>query len=611
MSTQAEVAPPELAYTSWEAVLAYLDEWTSDGRRLASSGMTVRPLPLTLSFMPATDDGHDGAFAIGKIDEVWTAGTKLMGRGTFDSSPEAQDAARQIDEQVQREVSIDPTVQEYVATYPLDWKEEVVIDEQGNEVVEVTENVQDYGVTFTVWELAGATVVSGAAFTGTEITVTADGDGAPTASGIFGATRIETPRLAPVTAAAGDTVGMLALYPTPDEAAALAQTGTETADTVHLTLAVFQDALPDAALLDGLLTEFAAAQPALAGDVTGVAVFAAGPDGVPVVALADVLGLAELRTALCDVLEAAAIPFAVDHDFVPHITLDYADPATTVDGTHPAIGLPLTFAAVSFSPLDDTARTDYPLAGSEASSEDAEDTGVTASAAGMAPLHPPAEWFDYPGFTGPTPITVTPEGHIYGHFAPFDVCHVGRSGSCLNARQLTSRAGYAYFHTGYVLTDDGREIPTGPLVMGTTHPDVRAGVQEAQRHYCDTGLVAADVRVGDDEWGQWMSGALRPDVPAERVRELRGSAPSGDWKPIAGAVELIGILAVNTPGFPQVRIAASADEPLAAVAVGSYTPGELDSYLSPVLSDGEAAIRLRVARARIGGLDGLRELLPR
>lgn len=612
MTTQAILAPAaDVAYHEWTAILGYVDTWTSDGRRLAGDGMTVRPLPLTLAFMPATDDGHTGSYPIGTIEKVWTDGSKLMGSGKFDSAPTAQEAARLIDEQVQREISIDPTVQEYVATYPLDYQEEVVIDEAGNEAVQTTENVKDYGVTFTAWELAGATVVTGGAFTGTEITVTADGRPSLSGRGQYGG-HIETGAELAVTAAVGDAVGMVALYPTVDEAAALAATGTEAADAIHLTLTVFNEQ-PDEAVLTALLTDFAAAQPALAGDVTGVAVFAPGPDGTPVVALADVLGLAELQTALCDVLEAAGIAYAEDHDFVPHLTLAYdPDPAASVSADHAAISLPLTFAAVSYSPVDGT-RSDYPLTGTEDTSEvaEGEGAGVTAAAAGIAPLHPPADWFRYPEFTGPTPITVTPEGHIYGHFAPFDVCHTGRQGSCLNSRQLTSRAGYAYFKTGYVLTAEGIEVPTGPLVMGTDHPDVRSGVREAQAHYCNTGLVVADVTVGDDAWGQWMSGAIRPDVPAEKVRALRGSAPSGDWKPINGAAELIGILAVNTPGFPQVRIAASADEELlAAVAVGSYTPGELDSYLAPP-SDDKAMIKLRVLQARVGGLDGLRELLPK
>jgi 2'-5' RNA ligase len=68
-------------------------------------------------------------------------------------------------------------------------------------------------------------------------------------------------------------------------------------------------------------------------------------------------------------------------------------------------------------------------------------------------------------------------------------------------------------------------------------------------HYADTGRAVADVTIGEDRHGIWVAGKLRPGVSDADVATLRGSALSGDWRPIGGNLELAGILAVNNPGF--------------------------------------------------------------
>src|SRR5205085_943051 len=50
---------------------------------------------------------------------------------------------------------------------------------------------------------------------------------------------------------------------------------------------------------------------------------------------------------------------------------------------------------------------------------------------------------------------------------------------------------------------------------------------------------------------------------------LRASAPSGDWRRIGGNLELVGLLAVNVPGFPVPRpqvLTAAGGQQLALVA---------------------------------------------
>jgi len=70
-----------------------------------------------------------------------------------------------------------------------------------------------------------------------------------------------------------------------------------------------------------------------------------------------------------------------------------------------------------------------------------------------------------------------------------------------------------------------------------------------------------DVTVGEDRYGIWVAGALRPDVDDLKIRAIKASGVSGDWRPIDNRLELVAICAVNVPGFPIPRaLAASADD---------------------------------------------------
>lgn len=60
--------------------------------------------------------------------------------------------------------------------------------------------------------------------------------------------------------------------------------------------------------------------------------------------------------------------------------------------------------------------------------------GLAAFAITAAPtafeLLPPAEWFAPPEFGELTPLTVTTDGRVFGHIAPWGECHVGLPGVC-------------------------------------------------------------------------------------------------------------------------------------------------------------------------------------
>lgn len=181
---------------------------------------------------------------------------------------------------------------------------------------------------------------------------------------------------------------------------------------------------------------------------------------------------------------------------------------------------------------------------------------ITASAAGMAPVHPKKDWFFQPEPDGKFPLTVMDDGRIMGHLATWDQCHHGFANTCVLAKK--SKSGYAYFHTGQLKTAEGELINVGRIVVGEHERAGHAGLVDldrvnATRHYDKTALVGAFVRAIDGKYGIWLSGVVRSDCPAERVRDMIANPPSGDWRYENGCLELIAALSVPVAGFPVPR----------------------------------------------------------
>lgn len=192
--------------------------------------------------------------------------------------------------------------------------------------------------------------------------------------------------------------------------------------------------------------------------------------------------------------------------------------------------------------------------------------------AGSIPVTPPKEWFANPKLKKPTALTVTDEGQVYGHIAAWHVDHIGMS---YGTRPPRSKSSYAYFHTGAVRAEDGTDVPVGQLTLAGGHASLEASASEAVRHYDDTASAVADVHAGEDAYGIWVSGALRPGTTPEQIRALRASAPSGDWRPIKGALELVAICQVNVPGFPIARARVASGQVMALVAAGASVLAQL------------------------------------
>ena len=200
---------------------------------------------------------------------------------------------------------------------------------------------------------------------------------------------------------------------------------------------------------------------------------------------------------------------------------------------------------------------------------------ITAAAAGIAPLRPPKDWFFQPEPDGKFPLTVMEDGRIMGHLATWDQCHQGFANECVLAKP--SRTEYALFHVGAIKTKEGEDVNVGRIVVGEGgHASIAYGAVDTNKFYDKTSMVGAFVRAVDGKYGIWLSGAVRSDCPAERVRDMLANPPSGDWRRHDGWLELIAALSVPVPGFPVPRyeyaLAASADsvEIDALVATGYF-----------------------------------------
>lgn len=219
----------------------------------------------------------------------------------------------------------------------------------------------------------------------------------------------------------------------------------------------------------------------------------------------------------------------------------------------PAFATARVYAAGQAPSTSETPELDENVDSEEkmARSADADPLSRDSLTAAAIPTAPPEAWFKDPALTGPTALVVEDDGRVYGHIAAWGTCHIGQVGKCVEPP--ASPSNYAYFRTGALRTAEGTSVAVGHLTMGTGHAGPRDSANAAAEHYDNTGTVFADVAAGEDAYGIWVAGSLRPGITAEQVRVARSAPISGDWRTIRGSLELVGALAVNVPGFPVPR----------------------------------------------------------
>lgn len=502
----------------WEGPLAIEGIVTGDGREFAPNALTWSDLPVPLRWNK--EDSHGGeprtlAVNVGRIDEVWRDGNKIMGRGVLDLS---DDDGRKVYGKIQgkflRGVSID-------ADSIADADVEYVFPEDVNAGTGEGEDdlfemlfAQPEKVIFHGGRIRAATLVDIPAFAEAYIALL-DEQGAVVAGGT------------PVTEA--ELVELRT-----QEMGAVGTHHTATTDTAW-------DAAVNEKRLDSPLT-VARARAAYAW-YDGSAV----EDG-------------ELAKTACKFLH---------HEI-------------NADGTVGAANLAACSAAIgalhggrggtSIPDADRRGVYDHVAGHLRDAGQDPEPfrslVPVTASA---ELFRPPTAWFADPQLSLPTPITVTDDGRIYGHAAQWGSCHIGQEGVCV---QPPHEEEHPYYRTGELVCADGSRVAVGQITVGTGHAPLHYGATPAAEHYDNTGAAVADVAVGNDQHGIWVAGAVRPGADPLKVYELQAAGQvSGDWRRIGGQLRLVGLLAVNVPGFPvpKMRARVASGQPVALVAAGKPT----------------------------------------
>lgn len=182
---------------------------------------------------------------------------------------------------------------------------------------------------------------------------------------------------------------------------------------------------------------------------------------------------------------------------------------------------------------------------------------TTVTAAGYSITIPdvwPDAWFERPERRPPFgAVHITDQGRLYGYLAPDKVAHRAFRAS---GRTVTAprNIDYSEFQNKPALVAgvDGQvyRINAGNITMGCGHPSPhdprRADPAWAQQHYDNTCSIVARVRVGEDEHGTWVAGALLHGIDTDTVERMMACALSGDWQ----AGRLNAALLVPVEGFP-------------------------------------------------------------
>lgn len=205
--------------------------------------------------------------------------------------------------------------------------------------------------------------------------------------------------------------------------------------------------------------------------------------------------------------------------------------------------------------LELTEKAEEPVAAS--GSEDTEAEAVTASVTKLESKKlPPIEWFQNPNFNAATDLHIE-DRHIYGHIALWGTCHIGIGGTCVMPPKTQQE--YAQFmrHSVKAWCKDCERselVSTGPLTAAPGHaPKGGMSLTQVKAHYDDISYGFADVTIGEDAYGIWVNGRVRDTADEAQIQNFRASGLSGDWRRIDGNLELVAVLAVNTPGYPIVK----------------------------------------------------------
>jgi hypothetical protein len=573
---EADKIVPETT-TPWYGVLAPEGVLSGDGRKFADNSLRHRDLPLPLAWQKTNEGGHDGSVVVGRIDEVWRKDGQMRGRGMFLSTPEADEAVGLLAEGGIRGVSVDADD----GTMQMELKDGTPLEEAMDALQPETDDdpgegidLEDIVTVFTDARICGATLCPIPAFQEAFVALGEMPDD-------FGPDEGET--------IAASLVEFRSISEKPWDGSASRFDNDQWCQSTIISLesgctSKSEHKLP---ILepDGSLSR--AGVHAAAGRI--------GQTDAPPAALAK--AKAALRTAYRelgedppDSLKAEAETETFDrgpgwgtapeatrriHDYWTKPTKEgYSKIRWGVPGdfnrcrTHLSKYVKPDFLSQTCAQWHHDALGIWP--GRPTTLEPIVADGAVHILDFDTPTcdGPPASWFTDPHLVELTPLSITSDGHVFGHLAGWQTCHIGQPGCVVAPPSSTD---YAYFRTGIVQCADGSEVAVGCITMDTGHAGRRMSAQPTISHYDNTGTVVADIACGEDEFGIWFSGAVRPGVPDEKVRALRAAGKvSGDWRDIGGSLELVAALAVNVGGFPIPRtsLAVAEGRQISLVAAG-------------------------------------------
>lgn len=561
--TAAAPATEQTSLARWTGVIAMENTLTGDGRLIETDALRWADLPLPFRWARSEMGGHDGAVVVGHINTISRDGPRIRATGDFDlDSPDGREAARQVRRKLTRGISVDLDDADYQLRVAQDLMEQMdpdveatrsAPDEQGRVVVMEVNSDDEVTVTSSA-RIRSATLLAIPAFAEAVIQLVDDPDPGETDDATLSAhleafQAGELPDGSPCSCDPDDDAfDEECVCQEQEEGEAAGSTG-QYADRERVSNTPWGNFSASDYNDEQWRRATLIHRPAADGQDPNTKSL----HSLPVREPSGVLN----RNGV----HAAAAALAGARGGLTGVTADQKRTAANRLITHYNRDLDET-------PPDNL----YRIAGRTPPERSSAAT-VTAAA---GPLAPPADWFTDPQLTGPSPLEITAAGRVYGHLACWDSCHTAFSGQCVSPP--ASPSGYAYFRTGSLTTREGTQIPVGHLTLNTVHAAKTASPAATLAHYENTGLAVADVAAGEDSFGIWVAGALRPGITEEQLRALRSSPLSGDWRRIGGHLELIAALAVNVPGFPIPRpqgLTASG-QTVCLIASGMLAPRQLD-----------------------------------
>lgn len=483
----------------WNAVLARIGVPTGDGRVIAPGALTHRDLPLPLMWQRVSGEGHGGAVTVGAIESLTidNASGMVTGSGRFLDVRGADDAQRQTDAGV-----TGPSVDLFD---DVDIMEVQKLIEAGVVGPDLTNNFDD--IAYVVDE-NNMIVITGAR--------------------IAGATLVQIPAFAEVSIDMLDDDVSRETFDRPcDPATEDCSPITNYALTASVRTAGWSD-MPiadESRAWDGAAAAGRVFSWATDGDTTDWGRYARAflrkdDDADPQTKGAYSFGIADVVDGTLTIVPRGVFAAAAA-----------VQGARTGTAPEDADGMKRVLSGI-YKRLD----REPPWGDS-----------MTASATVSRETLPPLEYFARPDAVAP--LTVDGD-RVYGYVATWGTCHIGLPG-CTTAP--SSPSGYAHFLRKHQVTATGERIPVGVLTVGGGHADTSLGMVPAMAHYDDVGAAVAKVFAGEDEHGIWVAGWVLPYADPVKVQQLSDLDVSGDWRMGGGALELVAVCAVNTPGFPVLR----------------------------------------------------------